>query len=179
VFAGLEIPQSLIKEIPVFKKIALAAGIAVFASSAFAADPSRVYAGGDIGRFLSGDDSSHLTSVGGFVGYKLNDTYAVEGALRRLGSRGNLTVDQAAVSVLATEYMQGEFGNFGFSARLGYARYNADGCDGIYCGKGSFGKVIYGLGMLYNNTNRLTTRFEVQHLDDGANHASIGLIYSF
>jgi hypothetical protein len=163
----------------VFKKIALATSIALLATSAFAAEPSRMYAGADIGRTSSGDYVDHFNSFGGFVGYRLNDTFAVEGALRRLGSQGDLKVDQAAVSVLATEYMVGEFSNFGFFARLGYNRLHAHGCDGNLCGVGSTNKALLGLGMVYNNTERLTTRFEVQRPASGAHNISVGLIYAF
>jgi hypothetical protein len=163
----------------VFKKIALATSIALLATSAFAAEPSRVYAGADIGRTTSNDYVDHFNSFGGFAGYRLNDTFALEGGVRRVGSQGGLKIEQAAISVLATEYMVGEFSNFGFFARLGYNHFDAHGCDGILCGRGSINRPLVGVGMVYNTTERLTTRIEVQRFNGATRNLSVGLIYSF
>jgi OmpA-OmpF porin, OOP family len=163
----------------VFKKLALAATIALIANTAVAAGPSRLYAGADVGRTKVDGSSTNYTSFGAFAGYRLNDTFALEGGARRLGSRGSLHVDQYALSIIATEYAVGEFSNFGLFARLGYNNVKADGCDGIYCGVGSVNKGLVGLGLVHNTTERVMTRFEVQRPVSGALNLSANVLYSF
>ncbi len=162
-----------------FKKIAIAASLALFASSAFAAEPNHFYVGGDIGRTSLSDYSDSSTSLGGVAGFQFNRILAIEGGVRRLGSEGGLKVDQLAVSLVATDYAVGEFSNFGVFGRIGVNRMHAHGCDGLLCGVGSENRVLVGLGLVYKNTAHLLTRFEIQRPTSGTSNVSLGLLYNF
>ena len=106
------------------KKIIAAAAFATLASSAFAAQPGTFYAGLDAGSTKVDDLGESKASYGGFVGYNFHPNFAAEVGARRLGSWGDVDVNQYQVSLVGTLPLQNNFNVFG---RVGYNKLDADG----------------------------------------------------
>ncbi len=160
-----------------FKKIALAAVMAVAATSSFAADRSRVYIGGDVGRSSIDDYDDTLTSVGVFGGYRFNNIIAIEGGLRRLGSDDDATGDQASVSAVFTGYAKGEWDRISLFARVGVNYVNFDKC-GTICGPDTT-RGLVGVGMGIDFTPRITGRIEYQRPTNKTSNLSVGVAFGF
>lgn len=167
-----------------FKKIAIAATLALISASALAESPSRFYAGADVVSTSMRDVEGSETGFGGFAGFRINETFAVEGTLRRLAKEGNIKFNQAAVSMVATGHAAGEWEKFSVFARAGVNRVNARGCNVIttptevttVCGDGGLTRGLIGMGMGYDFTPRVTARLEVQkpHTDFTTVSLSVG-----
>ncbi|MES2296680.1 MAG: outer membrane beta-barrel protein [Pseudomonadota bacterium] len=162
-----------------FKKIAIAATLALLASASQAATMQQGYAGFDAGRSSLDDYSGKYNSFGGFLGFRLNSNIAFEGAYRRLGSSGGLSVNQTAVSVLGALPAGGDFTQLSLYARLGYNQLKADGCDGNVCGVGSTSKALLGLGVAYEFTPKISGRVEYQKPTSDSSNLSVGVVFGF
>lgn len=144
-----------------FKKIALAAALAIVASSSFAQAQVRpsVYAGVDVGSTKLDGISDRQSSFGGFVGYQLNQSFAVEAGYRRLADFDNVTINQTHASVIGILPLQSNFNIYG---RLGYNHLESR-VSLPYSGTiGSTSGVLYGVGVGYNFTPNITARLEAQ-----------------
>jgi OOP family OmpA-OmpF porin len=164
-----------------FKKIAFAATLAILASSAFAAEKPSFYAGADIGSTKIDGISDRQTSFGGFIGYQFHENFAVEGGYRRLADfdvikGANLTLDQAAVSVIGTLPLSSGFNVFG---RLGYNRVEATGNAGSFSSTASDTGVLYGVGLGYAFNAKISARVEVQKPSSDSSNVSVGVSYKF
>ncbi|MBY0241930.1 MAG: outer membrane beta-barrel protein [Burkholderiaceae bacterium] len=162
------------------KKIAAAAALAVLATSTFAAEPAGVYAGLDVGSTKLDDLSGRKTSVGGFVGYQFNETFAVEGGYRRLASFTDSGVDvkanQAAVSVIASLPVTAGIKVFG---RLGYNRLEAKASAGRGSFSDSTSSAVYGVGASFDVSPVVAVRAEWQRPSSDSNNLSLGVSYKF
>ncbi|HEU4372970.1 MAG TPA: outer membrane beta-barrel protein [Telluria sp.] len=142
-----------------FKKIALAATLAIAATSSFAQVRPAVYAGVDVGSTKLDGVSDRQSSFGGFVGYQFNQSMAVEAGYRRLADFDDVTINQTHASVIGILPLQS---NFNIYARLGYNHLETRtgllhaGLDGSTSG------VLYGVGVGYNFTPNITARLEAQ-----------------
>jgi OOP family OmpA-OmpF porin len=167
-----------------FKKIAIAATLALMSASAFAASPSSFYAGGDVSSTsVRGDDTSY-TGFGGFAGFRINETFAVEGTLRRVGSDDNIKVNQAAVSMVATGYAAGEWEKVSVFGRIGVNRIDAGHDCNVtatttVCGNGGLTRAVAGVGIGYDFTPRVTARLEYQKPESHTNLVSLGVLVNF
>jgi OOP family OmpA-OmpF porin len=163
-----------------FKKIAIAATLALLASTSFAAETPSIYAGVDVGSTKIDDISDRKTSFGGFVGYKFTENLAVEGGYRRLADfdeiGGDLTLDQAAVSVIGILPLSSGFNVFG---RLGYNRIEAKASAGNFSATESTSGGLYGVGVGYTFTPTISVRLEVQKPSSDSTNVSAGISYKF
>jgi OOP family OmpA-OmpF porin len=167
-----------------FKKIAIAATLAIMASSSFAADKPSYYAGVDVGSTKIDGFSGHNTSFGGFVGYQYNENVAVEAGYRRLAdfdvavgsANANVTLNQAALSVVGTMPISTEFNVFG---RLGYNHIDAKGSFRGNSATESVSRAVYGIGMGYNIAPNVAARLEIQKPSADTTNISVGLAYKF
>jgi OOP family OmpA-OmpF porin len=151
-----------------FKKIAIAAALAVVASSSFAQGYNQgnqnqvrpsVYAGVDVGSTKIDGFSDRQSSFGGFVGYQFNQSFAVEGGYRRLADFDNVTLNQTHASVIGILPLQSNFNIYG---RLGYNHIEAKASFANATATDSTSGVLYGVGVGYNFTPQITARLEVQ-----------------
>jgi OOP family OmpA-OmpF porin len=154
------------------KKIVAAAALAMLASSSFAGTPGTVYGGLDVGSTKIDNVSDSKTSFGGFVGYNFHQNFAVEGGFRRLGTWGDTTVDQTAVSVIGTLPLSQGFNVFG---RLGYNYIKSD--DGHV--EGSDSGVLLGVGVGYAFSPKLAGRIEVQKPTSDSTNVGASVVYQF
>lgn len=168
-----------------FKKIAVAAALAMVSSVALADDQSSFYFGGDIGttRFNQADDREGGT--GTFAGYSFNQHVAVEAGYRRLVDSSALfdrenveaRTNQLALSVVGSV----PFGK-GFSAygRLGYNRVKADVKE---LGKERYQQRtdggLYGIGMAYTFRKLVSLRVELQKPTSDLTNLSVGVAFRF
>jgi OOP family OmpA-OmpF porin len=171
-----------------FKTISAAAVFALVSGFAFAAPPQPFYAGGDIGTTKVDGDSHRETGFGGFVGYKLNDQFAIEAGYRRLadtdiGNVGSVSIDQASVSVVGTYPLSNGFSVFG---RVGYNRVKAkyDVEWGTGPGESMNSSVseshgLYGIGLGYAFSPTISGRIEVQRPTSDSTNLSAGVAFSF
>lgn len=175
----------ILKGITMFKKIAFAATLAVLASSSFAAVAPSIYAGADIGSTKIDGISDRSTSFGAFIGYQFHENFAVEGAYRRLadfdmnfnGTKfGNVTLDQAAVSLVGTLPLSSGFNVFG---RLGYNRVDATGNAGSSSSADSTSGALVGIGLGYAINARVSARVEVQKPSSDSSNLNVGVSYKF
>lgn len=157
-----------------FKKFAVAAALTLLASSSFAADKPRFYAGADLGASKASGFEGNYTSHGVFGGYQFHDSFGVEAGFRRLGSLYGYSVDQTSLSLLATGHLEGEFENISMYGRLGMNRMS--GCNGTSCNKEKF---MVGLGFGYDFSKHFTGRLEFQRPADHVSNVSLGLAYRF
>jgi OOP family OmpA-OmpF porin len=167
-----------------FKKIAIAAALAIVTSSSFAADKPFFYAGADVGSTKIDDVSDRQTSYGGFVGYSFNQNIAVEAGYRRLAdfdlfygnTKFGATIDQSAVSVIGTLPLSSGFSVF---SRLGYNRLNATVSGSGANGVGSDSGVLYGIGAAYAFTPTVSARLELQKPSSDSTNVSAGISFKF
>ena len=142
-----------------FKKIALAATLAIAATSSFAQVRPAVYAGIDVGSTKLDGISDRQSSFGGFVGYQFNQSFAVEAGYRRLADFDNVTINQTHASVIGILPLQSNFNIYG---RLGYNHLEAKVSAPFSGLTDSTSGVLYGVGFGYNFTPNITARLEVQ-----------------
>jgi len=165
-----------------FKKIAIVATLSVLAGSAFAADEPKWYAGADVGTTKWDQHGAHENGVGAFLGYRINDTFALEGSARRLGefaSGANFseTVDQLSISGLASVPMGNGFKAFG---RLGVNNMRiSTESTGYPDGHRSKLFALYGAGVSYDFTPTVTGRVEVQKPSSNTTSISTGVAFKF
>jgi predicted porin len=158
------------------KKIVAAAALAVMASSSFAGTPGTLYGGLDVGSTKVDGISGKETSFGGFVGYNFHQNFALEGGFRRLAAYDvgseELTLDQTALSVVGSVPLSQGFNVFG---RLGYNHLKADSNFGGASDSG----VLYGVGLGYNFSEKVSGRVEFQKPSSDSSNVSVGIAYQF
>ena len=169
-----------------FKTISAAAAIALVSGFSFAAPPQPFYAGGDIGTTKVDGNSHRETGLGGFVGYKLNEQFAVEAGYRRLadtdiGNVGSASVDQASLSVVGAYPLSNGFSVFG---RVGYNRIKAKSdIESVSAGRisesYSESRGLYGVGVSYAFSPTISGRVELQRPTSYATNLSAGVAVSF
>jgi opacity protein-like surface antigen len=142
-----------------FKKIAIAATLAVLASSSFAQVRPSLYGGVDIGSTKLDGMSDRQSSFGGFIGYQVNQSVAVEAGYRRLADFDNVTLDQTHASVIGILPLQSKFNVYG---RLGYNHLEAKASYSHSSVSDSTSGVLYGVGVGYDFTPTITGRLEAQ-----------------
>lgn len=154
-----------------FKKIAIAASLAILSSAAMAADQPYFYAGGDVGSTkFSGIDRE--TSYGGFGGYQFNQNIAVEAGYRRLAKLDGDTADQFHVSAVGTLPLSNGFNVFG---RLGVNRLSLeDGADNYH-----YNRALYGAGVGYSFSPTVMGRLEVQKPHSDVTNISASVAFRF
>ncbi|HEY0063238.1 MAG TPA: porin family protein [Telluria sp.] len=172
-----------------FKKIAIAAGIALLSSSAMAAD-AYVYAGVDVGSttldrgIVRNEDGTPALAkdisrmgAGAFVGYQFNQFIAIEGNARLLTDSeingSDVKADQLGLAAVGTIPL----GQSGWSllGRLGYNRVTIRGNDS----KITENKPLIGFGAGYAFTPTVLGRLEVQRLRSDVTNVSAGVAVRF
>jgi OOP family OmpA-OmpF porin len=169
-----------------FKQIAVAAVLAIAASSSFAHDyrgrsdlPTQ-YIGGDVGSssFDAQSDSRH-NSYGGYVGFEFVPNFALEVGLRRLGDFGacchHMKIDQAAISLVATLPLEGYFSVFG---RVGYNTLKSTVNAGNGGTESTSGNLV-GLGLSYSLSPTVSARAEIQRPSSEWSNFSIGVTIKY
>lgn len=166
-----------------FKKIALAATIAILSTGAFAAD-GQIYAGADIGSTKIDGVHDRENGYGVFVGYAITPTIAVEAGFRRLADydlsynnvNGSLTMDQISLSGVATLPLSNNFSVFG---RLGYSQLKAKGSYGNLSNSATDNGAVYGVGLGYAFSPTVSARAELQKPSSDATSFNIGVAFKF
>lgn len=166
-----------------FKKIAVAVALVAAASGAFAAAPTPFYAGADVSSTKIGgfDDKG---GYGGFVGYKINSSVAIEGGYHRLvdgdiafdDARSDVTVDQMALSLVGSVPLAEGFSLFG---RIGFNRLETESRFDRFAVEEHTSNALYGIGMGYAFTPVINARLEVQKPDSGITKIAAGVAFSF
>lgn len=156
---------------------AAVAGAQAQTAAALAMSPalSGVYVGGSLTNTTITDLSSKV-GFGGFVGFKLNESFAIEGGIQSLGSYtvANTSVSASAynVSLLASLPLDPKFSIYG---RLGYGTLSA-------VAKGASAdtnSVLYGIGAKYNINPNLAVRGEYTRLASDTGTFGVGVQYGF
>lgn len=167
-----------------FKKIAVAATLALLASSSFAQDRPAFYAGADAGSTKLDGISDRQSSFGAFIGYQINTNFALEASYRRLadfdvndnGTNVGVTVDQTAASLIGILPLGSGFNVY---SRLGYNRLDAKGRSGYSNATDSSSGVLYGVGVGYSFTPTISARFEAQKPSSDTSNVSASLALKF
>jgi OOP family OmpA-OmpF porin len=162
-----------------FKKIAIATALVAASSAVFAAEPTPFYAGVDVSSTkVSGFDDK--LGGGAFVGYKLNQSVAIEGGYHRLVDStvdgADVTLDQFDVSVLGTVPLTNGFSMYG---RLGFNRVEGEAKFNGVKQKDHTTNALYGIGMGYAFSPVVNARLEVQKPDSDITKIVAGVAYSF
>ena len=155
---GPGIPAYFLKA-TMFKKIAIVTTLAMLASSSFAQTLPTLYGGIDIGSTKLDGMSDRQSSFGGFLGYQVNPSVAVEAGYRRLADFDNVTLDQTHASVIGILPLQNKFNVYG---RLGYNHVQAKASYSNASVTDSTSGVLYGVGVGYDFTPTITARLEAQ-----------------
>lgn len=163
-----------------FKKIAVAAALALMASSSFAAGPTAFYGGVDVGGTKIDDIDGNKVSVGGFLGYGFNQFFAVELGYRQLGKWSeddvSLKYKQTHLSVIGSYPLNAQFDVYG---RIGYNKLRADVRLDDISGHASDDGGLYGIGLNYNFTPQLSGRVEVQKPASDTTNYNVGVVWKF
>jgi OOP family OmpA-OmpF porin len=160
-----------------FQKIAIAATLAMLASSSFAQAPLPSFYGGiDIGSTKIDDMSDRQSSFGGFIGYQVNPNVAVEAGYRRLADFDNITLDQTHASVIGILPLQNKFNVYG---RLGYNHVQAKASYSNVSVSDSTSGVLYGVGVGYDFTPTITARLEAQKPSSDSSNIGASLSLKF
>ena len=163
------------------KKIAAAAALALVASSAFAAAPVAFYGGVDLGVTDIDDLDGNKASVGAFLGYGINQNFAVEVGYRQLGKWDmgygvDLKAKQTHVSVLGFLPLNPQTDVY---ARLGYNKVKAEASYRGYTYGDDVDRALFGLGLNYSFSNQLSGRVEVQKPASDVTNLSAALVWKF
>ncbi|MEJ7804923.1 MAG: outer membrane beta-barrel protein [Telluria sp.] len=167
-----------------FKKIVIASALAMMASASFAQTSPSVYAGGQISSFdLDGYDDRE-TGAGLFVGYQFNEMFAIEAGYARLGDSdvryGNVPVNvkfnQTALSGIATLPLSNGFNVYG---RLGYNRVDVKASAGGFSSTEDVSGALYGVGLGYNFTPKISGRIEYQKPSSDSSVALASIVFKF
>lgn len=166
-----------------FKKIAVAAVLLAASAASFAAEPPSFYAG-VAATSTDIDDFDRESGYGAFLGYKFNQSIAIEAGYYRVadseyrvgGLRGDVTLDQADLSVIGTLPLSSGFDLYG---RLGVARLEAEADFAGYTGKEHDTNALYGLGLGYTFTPGVHGRLEVQKPSSDATKIVAGVAFKF
>jgi len=163
-----------------FKKLAIAAALALAASSSFAAAPTGYYGGLDVGSTKIDNFNDSKAGFGGFLGYGFNRFVAVELGYRQLGSWNiggvDVTARQAHVSVVGAYPLAPQFDIYG---RLGYNSLRAEATYGGFKYGDDTNGVMYGVGLNYNFTPVISGRFEVQKPSSDSTNYGVGVVFKF
>lgn len=165
-----------------FKKIALAAALAAMASSAFAADDRKPYAGFDFGSSKIDGFSGREPTYGAFVGYQFTPHVAVEGGYRRLADLDlfgiDLTLEQASISAIGSLPLSNRFGLYG---RLGYNRVRAQlsAFSRDANAVDSTNSALFGVGATYAVSPAFVARIELQRPTSDSTNISAGIAFHF
>lgn len=167
-----------------FKKIAVAATIAILSSTAFANGAPGIYAGADFGTTKLDDKSGRENSFGAFVGYRITPAIAIEAGYRRLADfdytvdrvTADVQLDQVALSAIGTLPLSGGFSLFG---RLGYNNIKAKASAGAGSFSDSESGVLYGIGASYAFSPTVAGRIEVQKPTSDSTNVSAGVVFNF
>lgn len=135
-----------------------------------------VYVGGSIGSTAITDLSSKV-GFGGYVGYKINENFAVEAGAQSLGKFSVAGTDVKAsaynVSVLAGVPIDPKISVYG---RLGYGSLTATANGNSSADTNS---ALYGVGARYHLNQNLAIRGEYTRLASDTGTFAVGLQYSF
>lgn len=137
---------------------------------------SGVYVGGSVGSTAITDLGSKV-GVGGFLGLKINDNFAVEAGVQSLGKYtvAGTSVSASAynVSVLAGVPIDPKISVYG---RLGYGSLTATANGGSAADTSS---ALYGLGARYHINPNLAVRAEYTRLASDTGTFGVGVQYGF
>lgn len=163
-----------------FKKFAIAAALALAASSSFAAAPTGFYAGLDVGSTKIDNFDDSKAGLGGFLGYNFNRFVAIEMGYRQLGSWDIGGVDvkakQTHVSVVGSYPLAPQFDIYG---RLGYNSLRAEASFGGFTYGDDTNGVLYGVGLNYDFTPTISGRAEVQKPSSDSTNYGVGIVFKF
>lgn len=157
--------------------LAVAAMVSAQAQTSAAAPAlTGVYVGGSIGSTAITDLSSKV-GFGGYVGYKINENFAVEAGAQSLGKFSVAGTDVKAsaynVSVLAGVPIDPKISVYG---RLGYGSLTATANGNSSVDTNS---ALYGAGARYHLNQNLAIRGEYTRLASDTGTFAVGLQYSF
>jgi OOP family OmpA-OmpF porin len=172
-----------------FTQIAVAAALALVASSSFGSDavrsatptnlPTR-YIGGDVGSssFDSQSDRRH-NSYGLYAGVEFVPNFAVEVGARRLGDFGvccsHLKIDQAAISLIGALPLDRNFQLFG---RVGYNKLKLTSRPG-HGGTESISGNLVGVGLAFAFSQTVSARAEIQKPSSDWSNVSVGVTIKY
>lgn len=163
-----------------FKKIAVAATLALLASSTFAAERGYVYAGADVGTTDIVGLSGRSTSFGSFIGYQFTSHLAVEANVRRMADTTERFVDvrvvQMGLSLVGTLPLSNGLNVFG---RVGHNKVEGRASAGGVVTGETVNKFMYGVGVGYAFTPVISGRVEYQKLTNFGNNVSASVVFKF
>lgn len=170
----------LIREPYMLKKIAVAATLAVLASTSFASDRAPIYVGTDLGTSEIDVFSGRTTGYGAYLGYALSPAFAIEAGYRNLGKfeeRNVLArVHQSSFSLIGAMPIMTGLNAYG---RLGFNRISAQIEQGSARETESHGDFLLGLGVSYDITPEIAGRVEFQRPRADMNNVSVGVSVKF
>lgn len=178
-----------------FKKIAVAVALVAASATAFAQPFAQQQApslyAGVAGTSTDLDGFDRESGYGAFLGYKFNNSIAIEGGYYRVAdlsyplffstsgavtSRADMTVDQIDVSVIGTLPLSNGFDVYG---RLGYARLNVETDLAGFTRKEHDSNALYGLGLGYTFSPVVHGRLEVQRPASDTTKIVAGVAFTF
>lgn len=171
-----------------FKKIAAAVALVAASATAFAQPFAQQQAptlyAGIAGTSSEIDGFDREGGYGAFIGYKFNQSIAIEGGYYRVADteyragalRADLTLDQIDLSVIGTLPLSNGFDVYG---RLGYARLEAEADIAGNSGKEHDSGAVYGLGLGYTFSPVVHGRLEVQRPSSDITKVVAGVSYTF
>lgn len=165
------------------KKIAAAFALIAASTASVAAEPPSFYAG-VAGTSTEIDGFDRESGYGAFLGYKFNQSIAIEGGYYRVADteyrvgpvRADLSLDQIDISVIGTLPLSSGFDLYG---RLGYARLEAKADVTGFSGKEHDSNALYGLGLGYSFTPGVHGRLEVQKPASDTTKIVAGVAFTF
>ena len=162
-----------------FKKIAVAVALVAASSAVFAAGPTPFYAGVDVSSTkVSGFDDEG--GYGAFVGYKINQSVAVEAGFHRLVDAdidgADATLDQTSISLIGSVPLTDGFNMYG---RIGFNRVDGELSGNGFKQKEHSNNALYGIGLGYAFSPVVSGRLEVQKPDNDVTKLVAGVAFAF
>ncbi|GAB3426487.1 porin family protein [Massilia solisilvae] len=165
------------------------AGLGLSAAS-YAAEPvtNPFYAGVEAGVTKNDDYSNTRSSYGAYLGYNVNQNFAVEAGARRLSSYDDpwrsLRSDQYSLSVIGSLPVNEKlsvFGRVGASHIVNKVSFKAVGQPGVpdFQLRDEDTHLLLGVGASYKLTEKVSARLELQRPQSGVKNLSAGVHYAF
>lgn len=156
-------------------------------SGAALAEDSPWYVGMQLGQMRVGVvdsvDFGNTDAVAATFGYKLNNSFAIEGAITTTGTDGDVTFQgvqgtwNLTTSALYAAYRSS--GDVYFKGKIGYLheRVNSSIVGTSFSGSDSGGS--YGIGAGWRPGDKLTLELEYTRIDKDANFVSLGVNFGY
>lgn len=153
-------------------------------SGAALAEDSPWYVGMQLGQMrVDLSEFSNTDAVAAIFGYKLNNSFAIEGAIGTTGTDGDVTVQGVqgtwSLNTSAVYAAYRSNGNLYFKGKIGYLHEKVNGSIAGTSLSGSDSGGSYGLGVGWRPGDKLTLELEYTRVEKDVSFVGLGVNFGY